>query len=98
MNSPSEPRLNKLPFILTDAACVLVAVCIGYFAKDPFAPLPFVGAVVLVVLGGIALLIPYITDYAADCREATNRLRDELELQIKRAQAAGESLTRAAAQ
>ncbi len=98
MNSPSEPRLNKLPFFLTDAACLLAAGLIGYFSKDPFAPLPLVCIALLVIAGGSALLFPYLTDYAADSSEASARLRDEIELQIKRAQAAGESLTRAAAQ
>jgi hypothetical protein len=98
MNSPSEPRLNKLPFIVTDLACLLAVLLIGLYAKDPFAPLPFVSAVLLVILGGVALLVPYVTDYAADSTEASRRLHDELELQIKRAQAAGEGLARAAAQ
>ena len=98
MNSPSEPRFNKLPFILTDAACLIAAFLIGYLSKEPFAPVPLISIAVLVIMGGVALLIPYITDYVADSSEANARLRDELELQIKRAQAAGESLTRAAAQ
>ena len=98
MNSPSEPRFNKLPFILTDAACLIAAFLIGYLSKEPFAPVPLISIAVLVIMGGVALLIPYITDYIADSSEANARLRDELELQIKRAQAAGESLTRAAAQ
>jgi hypothetical protein len=97
MNS-SEPRLNKLPFILTDAACLAAVALIGLFAKDPFAPLPLILGVSLVVIGGVVLLIPFLVDYAADSREASARLRDELELQIKRVQAAGESLGRAAAQ
>lgn len=98
MNSSSEPRLNKLPFFLTDAACLLVALLIGLYAKDPFAPLPFLTAVALVVFGACALIIPYLRDYAADSRESANRLREELELQIKRVQAATDSLSRAAAQ
>ena len=97
MNSP-EPRLNKLPFVLTDLGCLVAAFLIGYFAKDPFASWPLVSIVVLVLGGGIALLIPFFADYAADCREATARLSNELEQQIVRVQAAGESLTRAAAQ
>lgn len=96
--NPPEPRLNKLPFILTDLGCLVAVALIGLFAKDPFAPLPLILSVSLVVAGGVALLIPYLTDYADDSREAANRLRDELELQIKRVQAASEGLTRAAAQ
>ena len=97
MNSP-EPRLNKLPFILTDVGCLVATALIGLFVKDPFAPLPLMLCVTLVIAGGAALLIPFLTDYAADCREATARLSNELEQQINRVQAAGESLTRSASQ
>jgi hypothetical protein len=93
-----EPRLNKLPFIVADAVCLLAAALIGLYAKSPFAPLPLVLCVSLVVVGGVALLIPFLVDYAADSREASARLRDELEVQVKRVQAAAESLGRAAAQ
>ena len=96
MNQP-EPRLNKLPFILTDLGCLAATALIGLFVKDPFAPLPLILGVTLVIAGGIALLIPFFSDYAADCREATARLSNELEQQISRVQAASESLSRAAA-
>ena len=97
MNTP-EPRLNKLPFILTDVGCLVATALIGLFIKDPFAPLPLMVCVTLVIGGGVALLIPFLADYAADCREATARLSNELEQQIVRVQAASESLTRAASQ
>ena len=93
-----EPRLNKLYFILTDVGCLAATALIGLFVKDPFAPLPLILCVTLVIAGGIALLIPFLADYAADCREATARLSHELEEQINRVQAASESLTRAASQ
>ena len=98
MNLPTEPRLPKTPFILTDVACLLSAALIGFYAKDPFAPVPFVSAIALVAAGGIALLIPFLADYAADSQEAAREQHHQLELQIKRLHAAGESLTRAAAQ
>jgi hypothetical protein len=96
--NPPEPRLNKLPFILTDAGCLAAAALIGLFAKDPFAPLPLILCVALVVAGGAAVLIPFLADFAADSREAANRTREELETQIARVQGATESLVRAAAQ
>jgi chemotaxis protein histidine kinase CheA len=98
MNLPTEPRLPKTPFILTDVACLLAAALIGFYAKDPFAPLPFLSAVALVAAGGVALLVPFLADYGADCRESAREQHHQLELQIKRLHAAGESLTRAAAQ
>jgi len=98
MNSPTEPRLNKLPFFLVSAVCFAVVVLIGFFAEHKFSPLPLLVAVTFLIGSITALLIPVLTDYAADSTESTRRLRDELDLQIKRAQAAGESLTRAASQ
>jgi chemotaxis protein histidine kinase CheA len=98
MNLPNEPRLSKLHFILIDLVFLGTAGLIAYNAKDPFAPLPFVSAVTLVVLGGIALLIPFLTDYAADCAEAAREERERLAEQTARLNAAAESLTRAAAQ
>ncbi|HVU16974.1 MAG TPA: hypothetical protein VHD32_08610 [Candidatus Didemnitutus sp.] len=93
-----EPRLNKIPFIVADACCLLAAAAIGYTAKSPITPVPLISCVVLIIAGGIAVLFPFFSDYAADSRESSARLRDELELQIKRVQAAAESLGRAAAQ
>jgi chemotaxis protein histidine kinase CheA len=98
MNLPNEPRLNKFHFILIDLVFLGTAWLIASNAKNPFAPLPFVSAVSLVVLGGVALLIPFIADYAADCKEAANDERERLAEQTARLNAAAESLTRAAAQ
>lgn len=98
MNLPNEPRLSKLHFILIDLVFLGTAGLIAYNAKDPFAPLPFVSAVTLVVLGGIALLIPFLTDYAAECAEAAREERERLAEQTARLNAAAESLTRAASQ
>ncbi|HEY4302380.1 MAG TPA: hypothetical protein VGM73_16025 [Candidatus Didemnitutus sp.] len=93
-----EPRLNKLPFIVVDVCCLLAAAAIGVTAKSPITPLPLIACAALVIAGGIAVLFPFFSDYAADSRESSARLRDELELQIKRVQAAAESLGRASAQ
>lgn len=98
MNLPNEPRLNKFHFILIDLVFLGTAWLIASNAKNPFAPLPFVSAVSLVVLGGIALLIPFIADYAAECKEAANDERERLAEQTARLNAAAESLTRAASQ
>jgi hypothetical protein len=97
MNSP-EPRLNKLPFIVADVVCLLAAALIGLYAKSPVTGWPLISCAVLVIVGGVAFVYPWVVDHAADTREASARLRDELELQIKRVQAAAESLGRAAAQ
>ncbi len=97
MNSP-EPRLNKQPFIITAVVCFTAVVLIGLFAENRFAPLWFLTAVGLLVMSVIALMIPALADYAADSRESSRRLREELETQTARVQSATESLQRAAAQ
>lgn len=96
--NPPEPRLNKLPFIITATVCFLVVVLIGLFAPNKFETLPLLVSVVFLITSISALMIPALADYAADCREATTRLSQELEQQIVRVQTAGESLVRAAAQ
>jgi hypothetical protein len=96
--NPPEPRLNKLPFVVADAACLLTAALIGLNAKSPVSGWPLITVAVLVVVGGAACLYPWVVEHAADVREAAARTQDELELQIKRVQAAAESLGRASAQ
>jgi len=87
MNSP-EPRLNKQPFIITAVVCFTAVVLIGLFAENRFAPLWFLTAVGLLVMSVIALMIPALADYAADSRESSRRLREELETQTARVQSA----------
>ena len=98
MNLDPAPRLNKLVFLAIDAGLLLTAFIIVYFAKNPYAPLPFVSAVLCVVLAAIVGLIPFLTDYAADSAEYVQAERGRVADQVQRLHAAGESLARAAAQ
>ncbi|MBI2518686.1 MAG: hypothetical protein HYV95_17565 [Opitutae bacterium] len=97
MNS-SEPRLQKLPFFIADAVLLLAATALAKFSAQPLDTTIIVIVAVLVIIGAGLIIAPFIIAYVADSREAADRLRDELELQIKRVQAASEGLSRAAAQ
>ena len=99
MNLEPAPRLSKSIFLIIDAVLLVTAFLIVYFnAKNPYAPLPFIGAVLCVVLAAIIGLIPFLIDYAADSAEYVQTERERVSEQVQRLHAAGESLARAAAQ
>ena len=98
MNLDPAPRLSKTVFLLIDAGLLLTAFIIVYLAKEPYAPLPFVSAVLCVALAAIIGLIPFLIDYAADSAEYVQQERVRHAEQAQRLNAAGESLARAAAQ
>lgn len=97
MNLEPAPRLSKTVFLLIDAGLLLTAFIIAYFAKDPFAPLPFISAVLFVGAAGVVGLIPFLVDYAADSAEYVQQERDKVAEQVQRLHAASENLNRAAA-
>jgi chemotaxis protein histidine kinase CheA len=98
MKSPIEPRIPKwMLFLAIDAGLLLVAFIIVFFAKDPYAPLPFVSAVLCAVLAITSSMIPFLLDEAAKQAESTRAVREQVEGQVARLAAAGESLARAAA-
>ena len=70
MNLDPAPRQSKLVYFAIDAGLLITAFIIVFFAKNPYAPLPFVSAVLCIVLAAIIALIPLLIDYAADsaCR------------------------------
>jgi chemotaxis protein histidine kinase CheA len=99
MNLEPAPRLPKWIFFVIDAALLLAAFVIVFFnSKSPYAPLPFVSAVVCVALAAIIGAIPFLTDYAADSAEYVQQEREKVNEQVQRLHAASESLSRAAAQ
>src|SRR5262245_10900406 len=98
MNLDPAPRLSKTVFLLIDAGLLVTAFLIAYFAKNPYAPLPFITAVIFVGAAGVIGLIPFLVDYAADSAEYVQQERERINEQVQRLHAAGESLTRAAAQ
>ncbi len=99
MNLEPAPRLSKSIFLVIDAVLLLTAFLIVYFnTKNPYAPLPFISAVLCVVLAAIIGLIPFLIDYAADSAEYVQTERERVSDQVQRLHAAGESLARAAAQ
>lgn len=98
MNLEPAPRQSKLIYLAIDAGLLITAFIIVYFAKNPYAPLPFVSTVVCVVLAAIVGLVPFLIDYAADSAEYVQQERSRVADQVQRLHAAGESLARAAAQ
>lgn len=98
MNLEPAPRLPKWIFLAIDAGLLLLAFVIVYFAKDPYAPLPFVSAVLCAALAAVIGLVPFLIDFAADTAEAVQHERERINEQVARLHAATESLARAAAQ
>ncbi|MDI1337320.1 MAG: hypothetical protein PSU94_14140 [Lacunisphaera sp.] len=98
MNLEPAPRLSKTVFLLIDAGLLLTAFIIAYFAKNPYAPLPFISAVLFVGAAGVVGLVPFLIDYAADSAEYVQAERARVTDQVQRLNAASESLARAAAQ
>ena len=98
MNLEPAPRLPKWTFLAIDAGLLVTAFLIAYFAKNPYAPLPFIAAVLLVVAAAIVGLVPFLIDYAADSAEYVQQERARVSDQVQRLHTAAESLARAAAQ
>ena len=99
MNLEPAPRLPKWTFFAIDAGLLIAAFIIVFFnSKNPYAPLPFVSAVICVVLAAVIGVIPFLIDYAADSAEYVQQERVRVNEQVQRLHAAGESLARAAAQ
>jgi hypothetical protein len=98
MNLEPAPRLPKSTFLLIDLGLLLTAFLIAYFAKNPYAPLPFISAVLLVAAAAIVGLVPFLIDYSADSAEYVQQERARVNDQVQRLHAAAESLARAAAQ
>ncbi|HVZ66124.1 MAG TPA: hypothetical protein VG936_16270 [Lacunisphaera sp.] len=98
MNLEPAPRLPKWTFLAIDAGLLLTAFLIAYFAKNPYAPLPFITAVLFVAAAAVIGLVPFIIDYAADSAEYVQQERSRVADQVQRLHAAAESLARAAAQ
>jgi chemotaxis protein histidine kinase CheA len=98
MNLDPAPRLNKLVFFAIDAALLIIAVLIVVFARDPYAPLPFVTAVACVLVAAIVGIAPLIIDFIAENRDFVREERHRVTEQVQRLHTAGESLARAAAQ
>ncbi len=98
MNLDPAPRLNKLVFLAIDGCLLLTAFVVVFFAKNPYAPLPFVTAVLCVVIAAIVGLVPFFVDYSAKYDEYVQAEQSRVAEQAQRLHAATETLTRAAAQ
>jgi hypothetical protein len=98
MNLEPAPRQSKLIYLAIDAGLLITAFIIVFFAKDPYAPLPFVSSVFCVVAAAIIGFVPFLLEFIVDQREIVATERTRVVEQVQRLHAAGESLARAAAQ
>ncbi len=98
MNLDPAPRQSKLVYLAIDAGLLLTAFIIVFFAKNPYAPLPFVTAVLCVVLAAIIGFVPFLLEFIVDQREIVAAERAKVVEQAQRLQAATDSLGRAASQ
>ena len=92
MKFDNAPRLSKLPFILGDIALLALASFIAARHSDPISALPLFFITFCVVAGIVALMIPFLVNYARDQEDTASALRHELGEQFKRLIAASEHL------
>ncbi len=97
MSPEPAPRLNKWIFLAVDAALLLTAFLIVHFARDAYAPLTFISAVLCVVVAAAVGLTPFLTDYVADVADDSRAEAQRVVLQTQRLQAAVDSLAKATA-
>lgn len=98
MHLDPAPRLNKWIFLAIDLGLLLTAFVIVFFARDPYAPLPFTAAVLCVGLAALIGLVPFLTDFAADSADFVQQERARAADHAQRLQGAVDNLGRAAAQ
>ena len=98
MNLEPAPRFSKLVFFVIDLLLLVTAFVIVFFSKNPYAPLPFVSAVLCIVFAATIAMVPFLRDLAANVEDDKKAERERLVEQVQRLQAATESLARAAAQ
>jgi hypothetical protein len=87
-----------LVYLAIDAGLLLTAFIIVFSAKNPYAPLPFVTAVLCVVLAAIIGFVPFLLEFIVDQREIVAAERAKVVDQAQRLHTATESLARAASQ
>src|SRR5258708_19327344 len=98
MNQNDAPRLPKWAFFLGDVVLLVFAWLIANYLPHPFTPLPFISTVVCVVLGTALFIVPFLVDEDRRKQAEATDLRQELDTQSQRMQAATEQLSHALAQ
>jgi len=68
MSQKAAPRINKLPFLLTDLACLGVAIAILYRTSGPIGGGQLLAIVACVALGAWACVTPFLRDHDMDVR------------------------------
>lgn len=80
MSLKPAPRINKFPFLLTDLACLGVAVTILYRNAGPIGGGQLLAIVACVALGAWACVTPFLRDHDVDVRLAeSDNLHDTVQ-------------------
>lgn len=98
MSQPSAPRINKLPFLLTDLVFIGVALGIIYRSQLPIGGAQILAVVVCVALGAWACLTPFLRDHEAAVRRAESDYLADTVRQIQHLKDVGSVVQSASAQ
>ncbi|MCU0793572.1 MAG: hypothetical protein MUE42_12155 [Opitutaceae bacterium] len=95
---PSEtPRLETWPFLVADGVLVGTAALIGWQAEAPLGVAPLAGISVLVGLGAIAGLYPFVMNHARRQEEALQERASQIEALARTVGASAEQISIAVA-
>ncbi|MBI1178174.1 nucleotide exchange factor GrpE [bacterium] len=77
MSQKPAPRINKIPFLVTDLVCLGAALGIIYWSRTPVGGTQTLAIVACVAVGAWVCVIPFLRDHDADLRFAeADRLAD----------------------
>ena len=93
-----NPRLPKIPFILFGVAVLAAGFILAKYGAQPLSMGMVVAIACCVEIGAALGALPFLTDYIAEMNEEKREHSAQVNAQIQRLHAAGESLSRAAAQ
>jgi molecular chaperone GrpE (heat shock protein) len=98
MSQQPAPRINKLPFLLTDLVFIGVALGIIYRSQLPLGGSQILAVVVCVALGAWACLTPFLRDHDAAVRRAESDYLADTVRQIQHLREVGSVVQSASAQ
>jgi hypothetical protein len=94
---PAVPRINPLPFLVVDGVLLTVAAGIGWQASTPLGLAPLAAITVLVGLGAIAALYPFVANFNARQEEALQDRADQIAALARTVGASSEQISIAVA-
>jgi len=98
MNIPDEvPKLNPWPFIVVDALLLGAATLIGFQSKGPLGGIPLLIAGLLIFLGAILAVVPFLLNFSRRQDNALSERQREIAALAQSTAASAEQLSIAAA-